>query len=412
MDHRSPRLLLVDDDPIAVRTMSRLLSRWPDQRFATSGRDALRVARESRPAMLLVDVDMPGMTGLELYSEMQADPELAQVPVIFVSSARDPALEATVLEGGALDFVGKPLDGSRLAARVAAGLRRVEQATVARRPLRARLHPARARVAAAAHERAGRALPRQDRQARIAAEAAQAASQAKTLMMSAIAHEIGNPLHAILGFSRLVTEDETTPVAPAHRAWLDQVIASAGHLQALMRDLTDVGALESGRLAVANEAVPLGEVLAGALASVGARAVAAGVSLSLAPVPAALAVRGDADRLRQCLVNLVSNGVKYNRRGGCVRVDAEVSRGQVRVRVLDDGLGMDDAQVAQLFEPFNRLGRGQGHVPGSGLGLVLTRQLARAMGGDLTVVSVEACGTCFTLHLAQHVDVPAQASPS
>ncbi len=123
MSASKARLLLVDDDPSAIQIMSRMLGAYPDQRFATSGVDALRLARESAPDLILLDADMPGMTGLDVCDALKADPALAQVPIIFATSHHAPLLEAAVLERGAADFVNKPLVASQLNARVRVQLR-------------------------------------------------------------------------------------------------------------------------------------------------------------------------------------------------------------------------------------------------------------------------------------------------
>ena len=124
MPSRKFSLLLVDDDPSAIEVMSRMLAQFPDQRFATSGKVALQLAGEATPDLILLDADMPGMTGFEVYEELQSHPVLGCVPVIFVTSHDDPAMKAVALHWGAADFVTKPLDAVRLNASVLAQLHR------------------------------------------------------------------------------------------------------------------------------------------------------------------------------------------------------------------------------------------------------------------------------------------------
>jgi two-component system cell cycle response regulator len=123
MPSRKYSLLLVDDDPSAIQVMSRMLVQFPNQRFATSGSAALRLAGEATPDLILLDAEMPGMTGFEVYEALQSDPALADVPVIFVTSHDDPAMKAVALHWGAADFVTKPLDAGLLMASVLAQLR-------------------------------------------------------------------------------------------------------------------------------------------------------------------------------------------------------------------------------------------------------------------------------------------------
>lgn len=123
MSAREVRLLLVDDDPSAIRVMSKMLAEFSDQRFATSGPMALQLAREATPDLILLDAEMPGMSGFAVFKALQADPVLARVPVIFATSHHSTVVELTALEQGAADFVTKPLDGAQLVARVQAHLR-------------------------------------------------------------------------------------------------------------------------------------------------------------------------------------------------------------------------------------------------------------------------------------------------
>jgi CheY-like chemotaxis protein len=124
-------LLLVDDDPAAIRIMSRMLSDYPAQRFATSGQDALRMAREAPPDLILLDVDMPGMSGFETCMALKEDRGLSHVPVIFVTGMDESGVELAALECGGSDFIAKPLDAGRLVARVAAQLHTQDQHALA-----------------------------------------------------------------------------------------------------------------------------------------------------------------------------------------------------------------------------------------------------------------------------------------
>src|SRR5688500_6072149 len=122
MSSRDVCLLLVDDDPSQIQLMGRMLVDYPEQRFATSGEAALRIARETTPDLIVLDLDMPGMTGLDVCVALKADPVLARVPIIFVTSHDAPVLEVAALENGAADFVTKPLIAAQLTARVRARL--------------------------------------------------------------------------------------------------------------------------------------------------------------------------------------------------------------------------------------------------------------------------------------------------
>ncbi|MFG6466263.1 response regulator [Pelomonas baiyunensis] len=233
----------------------------------------------------------------------------------------------------------------------------------------------------------------------VARAAAEAASTAKTRMIGVIAHELGNPLNAVLGFAQIMRMD---PALDAKRAeGLDRIQNAGRAMQHLIEDLLEFARGETGALKLNLGAVDLRDTVAEALAAVAPAASWAGVDVR-EPVltqrpPLAQA---DARRLTQCLSNLLSNAVKYNERGGHVGVEIdEPAPGRVRVAVRDDGMGMDETQLHSLFEPFNRLGRERSDRPGTGLGLAITRQLVHAMHGELSVTSTPGQGSCFAITL-------------
>ena len=227
---------------------------------------------------------------------------------------------------------------------------------------------------------------------------AAAADLAKSQFLSRVSHELRTPLNAILGFAQLL--DMQPGDGERQRGWLRQVLASGAHLLALVDDILDLSAVQTGQLRVAQEAVPLRPVLAEVMAMLASSAAAAGVWVFDDSDPAAtLAVRGDRKRLVQVLSNLLSNAIKYNGHGGWVRVQAEQHDDDIELRVADNGPGLSEAQRARLFQPFERLEAQRGTVAGTGLGLALARQFTEAMGGSIGVASEPGVGSVFSLRL-------------
>jgi signal transduction histidine kinase/CheY-like chemotaxis protein len=255
---------------------------------------------------------------------------------------------------------------------------------------------------------------RQAERAQLARTAAEAANQAKTEFLSRISHELRTPLNAVLGFAQLMRRDTRDPLSEHHRAQLDLVLQAGSHLSALIEEILDVARIETGRMALEECDFELCELLGGVMALCEPQALQCQVTLQagydgMAPIR----LHTDPARLRQVMLNLLSNAIKYNRPGGWVRVEVQRRPGAVHLRVQDNGLGMTDQQKSRLFQPFNRLGREYSEVQGTGIGLVLVRQLVSLMHGELTVESSTDHGTCVhvSLPLAESCAVDAASSP-
>lgn len=241
---------------------------------------------------------------------------------------------------------------------------------------------------------------RQTEKAQLARMAAEAANQAKTEFLSRISHELRTPLNAMLGFAQLLRDEGRDALRERQREQLDLVLQAGSHLKVLVDEMLDISRIEAGRIDVEHRDFELCELLDGVLRMSEPHAEQFGVALERGFAPhGRLLMRTDPDRLRQVLMNLVSNAIKYNRLGGWVRLEVETDRHFVHILVRDNGLGMSEAQQAQLFQPFNRLGREQSGVQGTGIGLVLVRQLAGLLGAEITLDSREGEGTVVRLTL-------------
>lgn len=233
-------------------------------------------------------------------------------------------------------------------------------------------------------------------------EHAQAANQAKTEFLARLSHELRAPLNAIIGFAQLLsgTDDGGHTDALSQQRALAQIRQAGWHLLDMINDVLDLSRIEAGELKLATEALSLTEVAQEAAGMVEPIALRSGVTLRTRLHEDATLVQADPVRLRQVLVNLLGNGVKYNRQGGFVELrSAPDSPGMVRIEVEDNGIGMSDAQLAALFTPFDRLGREASIPGGTGIGLVICRKLVALMGGEMSVVSREGEGSTFSFRL-------------
>ena len=232
-----------------------------------------------------------------------------------------------------------------------------------------------------------------------AREHAERANRAKSEFLSRMSHELRTPLNAILGFGQLLEMDQ---LSDEQRESVGYIVKGGQHLLRLIDDVLDIARVETGRLSMSPEPVLLDEVADEAVALVRASAAEAGISVALdTPPGSGLHVLADRQRLRQVLLNLLTNAVKYNRPGGSVTVTYTRPRGgRVRLSVTDEGAGIDPSNIARLFLPFERLGAASSAVEGTGIGLALSKALAEAMGGTIGVHSEVGQGSTFWIELA------------
>jgi PAS domain S-box-containing protein len=229
------------------------------------------------------------------------------------------------------------------------------------------------------------------------------ANLAKSDFLSSMSHELRTPLNAILGFAQLMESASPLPT-PGQKASIDQILQSGWYLLELINEILDLALIESGKLLLSLEPVSLTELLADCKAMFEPEALRRDIRLSFPRPDSSLVVRADRTRMKQVLVNLLSNAVKYNRPGGLVEITcSETTPGCTRISCRDTGTGLSPEQLAQLFQPFNRLGQEAGATEGTGIGLVVSKRLAEHMGGHIGVESTVGVGSVFWIELTSTV---------
>ena len=228
---------------------------------------------------------------------------------------------------------------------------------------------------------------------------AEKANLSKSEFLSSMSHELRSPLNAILGFAQLMESGSPLPTA-TQKASIDQILKAGWYLLELINEILDLALIESGRLSLSLEPMPLDDVMLESQAMIEPQAQKNGIHMSFPHLEIPYFVNADRTRVKQVLINLLSNAIKYNRARGTVEVTCGASSAKrIRISVHDTGEGLSPEKLAQLFQPFNRLGQEASSAEGTGIGLVVSKQLVELMGGEIGVESTVGVGSMFWFEL-------------
>jgi len=432
LDADSVAVMLVEespDGPVLVMHASR--GRAPDlppARIAV-GRGVLGRVAERRETMLLDNVqrlgDMPTTIGGEQIASLLGVPvtdERRLIGVLSVGSKSASAFgddDRYLLELVAAS-AGPTIARARLADALDLYRRQLESQTGELEAATSELE-----LTVAALRRANAELAATAEAARGAQVAAEAANRAKSAFLATMSHELRTPLNAILGYASLLLDGLAGSLVPAQRDFVERTRVSGRHLLGLVEEVLDIAKVEAGQMRVDFGPVSATRVITAAVALVRPQAAAAAVEIDVTGCSDVFGeVTGDERRVRQILLNLLANGVKFTRPGGQVTVRCDRVEGKAPftpgslgswmcLGVTDTGIGIEEGNLETIFEPFVQLDASHTRARGgSGLGLAISRRLARLMGGDITVSSQIGQGTTFTLWLpAWERDRPATVRP-
>ncbi len=228
---------------------------------------------------------------------------------------------------------------------------------------------------------------------------AEKANLAKSDFLSSMSHELRTPLNAILGFAQLI-DASNTPLTTSQKRSVDQILQAGWYLLDLINEILDLTLIESGKLLLSMEPVHVADLMRECETMIEPQASNRNISVEFPKDDIAFIAKADHMRLKQVLINLLSNAIKYNKENGEVKVTcSETAPNRLRICVHDTGAGLTAEKIAQLFQPFNRLGQENGKEEGTGIGLVVTKKLVELMGGNIGVESTVGEGSMFWIDL-------------
>ena len=372
---RKASILIVDDDDIVREIMRAELEADGFQIFeAGDGVEACKSCWSQLPDLVIADVVMPRMDGFTLCRELRANPVSQFVPILQATGLDDVVSIEKAYEAGATDFIGKPLKWTILKHRVRYMLRSA---------------------------RAFDELRRNQETLIAAKDAAEAANRAKSEFLANMSHELRTPLNAIIGFSTIMRNGTFGQLSEKYAEYASMVCDSGTHLLAIINDILDLAKAESYKLELREEDIDIARVIALSSTIVREMADKAGVNYDVTIAEVLPHVRADSAKLRQILINLLGNAVKFTPSGGKVSLSAAATAdGGLQFRIADTGIGIPQDKIAVAMSPFGQVDSGLSRrYDGTGLGLPLTKRLVELHGGTFELTSESGKGTIVTVRL-------------
>jgi signal transduction histidine kinase len=408
----STKILVVDDDPTARLLMRAALQQIGfDVRLAVDGADALRQFAEDSFDLIMLDVDMPGMSGIEVCAALRSQ-GANHLPIVMVTGMDDVESVEASYQSGATDFIAKPINWALIGHRVHYFLR-ASRALSDLSKANARSKVAEAELVQH-RDHLEQLVAERTRELAHAKLAAEAANVAKSSFLANMSHEIRTPMNAITGMAQLMRR---AGVTAGQALKLDKIDASSQHLLEVINAILDVSKIEAGMFAMEETGLDVRAITSNVASMLSDSAQGKKLELVIETQPLPQHLLGDPTRLQQALLNYVSNAIKFTDSGTITlrsRVQDESEDSVlVRFEVQDTGIGIAPDTVGKLFSPFEQADNSTTRrYGGTGLGLAITRRLAELMGGQAGVESALGAGSTFWFTVRLKKGMPAATADS
>jgi signal transduction histidine kinase len=374
---KNMKVLIVDDQSDNLKVLyNTLKTAGYELSLAKTGQQAINHIAEHRPDLILLDITLPDINGLEICRAIKLDETTEKIPVIFISASTDSNYVVKGFEVGCVDYIRKPFVQAEVLARVKTHL-----------------------TLKCLHENLERRVAERTEELEKAKVLAETANQAKTQFLSRMTHEFKTPLNSILGFSQL-QEQQIMDRDSDNLVISREYIFNAGtHLLSLVENVLDLAHIENQQLKLILEKVNLDETIEAAINAVKEQAKELSIKISYNPSP--IKVIANKTRLIQVFTNLVSNAIKFNYKQGLVNVEVKIiDQDQVEVSIMDTGVGIAAEDKEHIFMPFSRLSYAEKHeIPGIGIGLSQSKYLVEEMNGNINFHSQIGQGSVFSVRL-------------
>ncbi|RKZ76593.1 MAG: hypothetical protein DRR19_28545, partial [Candidatus Parabeggiatoa sp. nov. 1] len=404
-------LLIIDDTPDSVRLLLNFLSERDFKvLIASDGQDGIETAMLAQPDLILLDVIMPGMDGFEVCKQLKFHEKTKDIPIIFMTVRTETINKVKGFELGAADYITKPFEHEEVLARVNTQVKlhklqlqlaqQKQQLFEQNQQLQEEIN-CRKQVEVSLQTERNALAERTDDLSKAIAKLARAA-RLKDEFLANMSHELRSPLNAILGISEIFQEQGYDPLNNKQRKFMRTLGDSGRHLLALITDILDLAKIEADKITLQIDTVSVNEVCQMSLSMIKEMAYKKQIQIATTLDYAVDTIQADVRRLKQIIINLLNNAIKFTPKGGSIKlvVNSDAEHGVVDFTVQDTGIGIAEKNLKHLFEPFVQLDGSLNRAQeGTGLGLSLVYRFTEMHGGSVSVESEVGQGSCFTVSL-------------